>query len=47
MTGNFYAFKVTAYNAVGESEISEEVVIIAALVPLAATSLAKVSADTE
>lgn len=47
LTGNFYAFKVSAINAVGEGELSDEIVIIAALVPLAATSLTKVSANTE
>ena len=45
LTGNSYAFKVSAVNVVGESDLSEEIVIIAALVPQAATNLAKVSAD--
>ena len=44
-TGKFYAFKVSALNVVGESTFSDEVVIITALKPLAATSLAKVTAD--
>lgn len=45
LTGNFYAFKVSAINAVGESDLSAEVVTIAALKPLAPSGLAKVSAD--
>jgi hypothetical protein len=46
VTGTFYAFKVSATNAVGESTQSPEIVIIAAKVPLAPTSLQKVTADT-
>ena len=44
-TGKFYAFKVSAINVVGESALSDEVVLIAADKPLAATNLAKVTAD--
>ena len=46
ITGKFFAFKVSAINVVGESDLSELVVSIAALKPLAATSLVKVSSDT-
>lgn len=44
-TGKFYAFKVSAINVVGESAFSDEVVLITALKPLAATNLAKLTAD--
>lgn len=46
ITGKFFAFKVTAINVVGESVLSDQVVVIAALKPLAATDLIKVSSDT-
>ena len=45
MTGKFFAFKVSALNVVGEGPLSDEAVLIAAKRPLAATNLAKVSAD--